>query len=65
MDQINQVLEYYNQHKGQLLVMYLAIQTVLKAGNDALAANKDKKGLSKVFGVLYSFTLYLGIGKRA
>lgn len=65
MNFITQTLNYYNDHKEQLIVAYLAIQTVAKSVHDGLEANKDKKGLDKIVSTIFSVIGYLGLGKRA
>ncbi len=65
MNFINGILDFYNHHKEQIVVYYLAGQTVLKAVQDSLAANRDKSGLEKWLGVFSSILSYLGLGKRS
>lgn len=65
MDFINNIVHFYDTHKEQLVVYYLAGQTVAKGVQDSLTANKDKTGSDKFFGIVSSFLSYLGLGKRA
>jgi hypothetical protein len=61
----HQIIDSYKTHKAEIVLVWLAVQTVAKALHDGIDANKDKKGFSRVYGTLLSVIGYLGLGKRA